>query len=74
MYLKAWHIRSTVGDKADLKFNEFPDRTFAGKVVRTAGAIDPTSRTLLTEVEVPNENGQLLPWRLHAGSSQHGRQ
>jgi RND family efflux transporter MFP subunit len=50
-----------VGDKADLKFNEFPDRTFPGKVVRTAGAIDPTSRTLLTEVEVPNENGQLLP-------------
>jgi RND family efflux transporter MFP subunit len=63
-----------VGDKADLKFNEFPDRTFAGKVVRTAGAIDPTSRTLLTEVEVPNENGQLLPGaymqvRLSAGGS-----
>lgn len=51
----------SVGDKADLKFNEFPDRTFPGKVVRTAGAIDPTSRTLLTEVEVPNENGQLFP-------------
>jgi RND family efflux transporter MFP subunit len=63
-----------VGDKADLKFNEFPDRTFAGKVVRTAGAIDPTSRTLLTEVEVPNENGQLFPGaymqvRLSAGGS-----
>jgi RND family efflux transporter MFP subunit len=63
-----------VGDKADLKFNEFPDRTFPGKVVRTAGAIDPTSRTLLTEVEVPNENGQLFPGaymqvRLSAGGS-----
>jgi multidrug efflux pump subunit AcrA (membrane-fusion protein) len=44
-----------------LKFDEFPEWTFAGKVVRTAGAIDPTSRTLLTEVEVPNENGQLFP-------------
>jgi RND family efflux transporter MFP subunit len=51
----------TVGDGAELKFEEFPDRTFAGRVVRTAGAIDPTSRTLLTEVEVPNENGQLFP-------------
>jgi RND family efflux transporter MFP subunit len=51
----------TIGDRADLKFNEFPERTFAGKVVRTAGAIDPTSRTLLTEVDVPNENGQLFP-------------
>jgi RND family efflux transporter MFP subunit len=51
----------TVGDRAELKFDEFPDRRFAGKVVRTAGAIDPTSRTLLTEVEVPNENGELFP-------------
>jgi RND family efflux transporter MFP subunit len=52
---------ATVGVSAELKFNEFPDSTFAGKVVRTAGAIDPTSRTLLTEVDVPNENGQLFP-------------
>jgi RND family efflux transporter MFP subunit len=52
---------AAVGITADLKFSEFPDRTFAGKVVRTAGAIDPTSRTLLTEVDVPNEDGQLLP-------------
>ena len=51
----------TVGATAELKFNEFPEKTFAGKVVRTAGAIDPTSRTLLTEVDVPNENGQLFP-------------
>ena len=63
-----------VGDKADLKFNEFPDRTIPGKVVRTAGAIDPTSRTLLTEVEVPNENGELFPGaymqvRLSTGAS-----
>jgi RND family efflux transporter MFP subunit len=63
-----------VGDKADLKFNEFPDRTILGKVVRTAGAIDPTSRTLLTEVEVPNENGELFPGaymqvRLSTGAS-----
>jgi RND family efflux transporter MFP subunit len=51
----------TVGIRADLKFDEFPERTFAGKIVRTAGAIDPISRTLLTEVDVPNENGQLFP-------------
>ena len=51
----------TVGSNAELKFNEFADRTFAGKVVRTAGAIDPNSRTLLTEVDVPNETGELYP-------------
>jgi len=50
-----------VGDSADLKFDEFPQKTFAGKVVRAAGAIDPISRTLLTEVDVPNEDAQLFP-------------
>ena len=50
-----------VGANAELRFNEFPGKEFAGKVVRTAGAIDPNSRTLLTEVDVPNESGELFP-------------
>jgi RND family efflux transporter MFP subunit len=50
-----------VGANAELRFNEFPGREFSGKVVRTAGAIDPNSRTLLTEVDVPNESGELFP-------------
>jgi RND family efflux transporter MFP subunit len=50
-----------VGANADLKFNEFPGKEFSGKVVRTAGAIDPNSRTLLTEVDVTNESGELFP-------------
>jgi RND family efflux transporter MFP subunit len=49
------------GTQADLSFNEFPNRHFAAKVVRTAGAIDPTTRTLLTELQVPNESGELFP-------------
>jgi RND family efflux transporter MFP subunit len=51
----------SVGASAELRFNEFPGREFSGKVVRTAGAIDPNSRTLLTEVDVPNESGELYP-------------
>jgi RND family efflux transporter MFP subunit len=51
----------SVGANTELRFNEFPGREFAGKVVRTAGAIDPSSRTLLTEVDVPNESGELFP-------------
>ena len=50
-----------VGASAELRFNEFPGREFSGKVVRTSGAIDPNSRTLLTEVDVPNESGELFP-------------
>ncbi|UOG75781.1 efflux RND transporter periplasmic adaptor subunit [Hymenobacter tibetensis] len=38
---------------------EFPDRTFTGRVSREAGALVPETRTLLTEVKVPN-NEQLL--------------
>jgi RND family efflux transporter MFP subunit len=49
------------GLAAQLHVAEFVNRTFVGKVVRTAGAIDPTSRTLLTEVDVPNPKGEILP-------------
>jgi multidrug efflux pump subunit AcrA (membrane-fusion protein) len=40
--------------------SEFPGRPFAGKLVRTANAIDPTSRTLLVEIAVDNPTGQLF--------------
>src|ERR1700747_2569106 len=50
----------SVGANTELKFNEFPGREFTGNVVRTAGAIDPNSRTLLTEVDVPHQSGELF--------------
>ncbi|MGA8366590.1 MAG: efflux RND transporter periplasmic adaptor subunit [Candidatus Acidiferrales bacterium] len=49
------------GLAADLTLEEFPGRRFPGKLVRTAKAIDPTSRTLLVEVDVENPDGTLLP-------------
>ncbi len=49
-----------VGSTAALSFSEVPGKTFPGKVVRTAGAIDQTSRTLLTEIDVPNPDGRLF--------------
>ena len=48
------------GQKAGVSVRELPGRVFEGTVTRTAGAIDPTSRTLLTEVQVPNHDGLLL--------------
>lgn len=50
-----------VGLKACLALSEFPGRSFCGQVARTANAIDPGTRTLLTEVDVPNPSGTLLP-------------
>ena len=46
---------------AFLELTQYPGRQFRGKVVRTAEAIDPATRTLLTEVDVPNHDGALLP-------------
>jgi RND family efflux transporter MFP subunit len=48
------------GLQADLTLAEFPGRRFEGKLVRTADAIDFTTRTLLVEIEVNNATGELL--------------
>ena len=49
------------GVPAYLELTQYPGRKFEGKVVRTAQAIDLSTRTLLTEVDVPNRAGELLP-------------
>jgi len=50
-----------VGVKAAVTLQEFPGQKFDGTVVRTADAIDMSTRTLYTEVDVPNRDGKLLP-------------
>ncbi|MGA2991359.1 MAG: efflux RND transporter periplasmic adaptor subunit [Candidatus Korobacteraceae bacterium] len=50
-----------LGLKAWVSLQEFPGEKFQGTVARTADAIDPATRTLLTEVQVPNHGGRLLP-------------
>src|SRR5713101_6740802 len=52
-------VRAGLG--AYLQLTQYPGQNFQGKVVRTSEAIDPSTRTLLTEVDVPNKNGQLFP-------------
>ena len=49
------------GVEANLHVPAYPDRVFHGEVVRNAGALDPISRTLRTEIRVPNPDGALLP-------------
>ena len=49
------------GVQGDLTLNELPGKKFPAHVTNTAGAIDPSSRTLLTELEVPNQSHELLP-------------
>ncbi len=49
------------GVKAELTLPEMPGRRFSGVITRTADALDPATRTLLVEVDVPNREGLLLP-------------
>jgi RND family efflux transporter MFP subunit len=46
--------------EADIVLAEFPGQKFPGKVVRTAEAINGTTRTLLTEIDLPNPGNILL--------------
>jgi RND family efflux transporter MFP subunit len=49
------------GLSATLTLKEFPDKPFTGTLTRTASAIDVASGTLLTEIDVDNRSGELLP-------------
>jgi RND family efflux transporter MFP subunit len=49
------------GVEADIRVPEIPGRTFPGKVTRLADALSPGTRTLLTEIDVPNPDEALSP-------------
>jgi len=51
----------TPGNAASVHVPEIPDRTFPGTVTRIADALQPGSRTLLTEIDIPNPDGTLKP-------------
>ncbi len=49
------------GVKGSIELASIPGEKFIGEVARSADAIDPTTRTLRTEIDVPNSKGQLFP-------------
>ena len=49
------------GLTATIELPAYPGQRFTGKVARTAEAIDPATRTLRTEIDVPNRDGKLFP-------------
>jgi multidrug efflux system membrane fusion protein len=58
---QAYAPNMKAGMKATVTLQEFPGQKFMGTVARTADAIDTATRTLNTEVDVPNKDGKLLP-------------
>ena len=57
---QAYSPAMRAGMPAYVTLAELPEQKFSGTVARTAAAIDPATRTLLTEVDVPNKDGRLL--------------
>jgi len=58
---QAYSREAAPGLPAELTLTEYPDKRFKGVLVRNSRAIDAASRTLLTEVDVDNPTGELLP-------------
>jgi RND family efflux transporter MFP subunit len=61
-----------VGQSVTLKLRDLRT-TFSGKVTHTAGALDPATRTLNTEVQIPNADHQLLAGMYAQASIQLGK-
>lgn len=58
---QTYSVDLKAGQTADITLRERPGRVYQGKVARTAEALDPSSRTLLSEVQLDNRDGELLP-------------
>jgi RND family efflux transporter MFP subunit len=58
---EAYSQQITAGEPVQLTLTELPGDAFTGKVVRTDHAIDLNTRTLLVEVDLPNNSGKLMP-------------
>ncbi|HEX6994093.1 MAG TPA: efflux RND transporter periplasmic adaptor subunit [Gammaproteobacteria bacterium] len=50
-----------IGDAATIAFDALAGRVFIGQVARTAQALDPATRTLLVEIDLPNAEGRIRP-------------
>lgn len=50
-----------IGQSAEVTVQELPGLKFQGKVTRTSNSLDANTRTLMTEVQVLNQGGTLLP-------------
>jgi membrane fusion protein (multidrug efflux system) len=58
---QTWALGIENGLLAKLSVAEYPTRTFAARVARSAGKLDAASRTLHVELEVDNPDGALMP-------------
>jgi RND family efflux transporter MFP subunit len=58
---QSWAASITPGTTAGVELREFPSEHLQAKVIRTSSALDPSTRTLRTELHLPNTDGRLMP-------------
>ena len=58
---QAYFANVNVGQEVDVSASEYPQKIFKGKVTRSADALDPTARTERVEIQIPSEQGKLVP-------------
>jgi HlyD family secretion protein len=49
-----------IGDEAEITFDAMPGRVFSAKVARSARALDAQTRTMRTEIDLPNDHKQFV--------------
>jgi RND family efflux transporter MFP subunit len=54
-------VWADVGDAATISFDALAGQAFTGTVARLSGAIDPATRTMLAEIDLPNADGRIRP-------------
>jgi RND family efflux transporter MFP subunit len=74
---QAYAQNARPGTPTAITLEEKPGRVYRGTLARTSNALDPTARTMLSEVEMQNPNGEVLPGayvvvRLHVGVATRG--
>ena len=58
---QAYIANINVGQEVEVTANDYPQKVFKGKVTRMADALDPTARTERVEIQLPSEQGKLVP-------------
>ena len=58
---QAYIANINVGQDVDVSASEYPQKVFKGKVTRVADALDPTARTERVEIQLPSQEGKLVP-------------
>jgi RND family efflux transporter MFP subunit len=54
-------VWANAGDAASISFDALPGQMFAGTIARLSGAVEPATRTMLVEIDLPNPDGRIRP-------------